>query len=40
MRTYTFTHTNPDGSKRVEVIEARNVTEALTIYRQRLKESI
>jgi len=38
MKTYTFTHTNPDGSKRVEVIEASNVTEALHIYRQRLKE--
>jgi hypothetical protein len=40
MRTYTFTHTNLDGSKRVEVIEAKNVTEALAIYRQRLKETI
>jgi len=39
MRTYTFTHTAADGSKRVEVVEAENVTQALAIYRQRLKES-
>jgi hypothetical protein len=39
MRTYTFNHTNADGSRRVEVIEAENLTQALAIYRQRLKES-
>jgi hypothetical protein len=38
MRTYTFNHTNADGSRRVEVIEAENLTQALAIYRARLKE--
>lgn len=38
MRTYTFNHTSSDGSRRVEVIEAENLTQALAIYRARIKQ--
>jgi hypothetical protein len=38
MKTYTFSNINADGSRRVEVVEAENLTQALAIYRQRLKE--
>ncbi len=38
MNTYTFTHRRPDGTERTYTIEAANATEALAIYRQRIKQ--
>jgi hypothetical protein len=38
MRTYTFTHTRADGSKKTYTIEAETLTVALTIYRAKVKE--
>ena len=38
MNTYTFTHKRPDGSERTYTIEAKDLTAALAIYRQRIKD--
>jgi len=38
MRTYTFTHTRADGSKKTYTIEAETLTVALTIYREQVKQ--
>lgn len=38
MNTYTFTHRRPDGTERTYVIEAENATQALAIYRRKIKE--
>jgi hypothetical protein len=38
MKTYTFTHTLADGTKKTYTIDANNLTEALSIYRERIKE--
>jgi hypothetical protein len=38
MRTYTFTHTLDDGSKKTYTIEAETLSAALTIYRARIKQ--
>jgi hypothetical protein len=39
MKTYTFSRTLADGSKKVEIIEAENLTQALVIYRQRVRDA-
>ena len=39
MRTYNLTHTDSDGKKTSFVIEAENLAEALSIYREQLKEA-
>jgi hypothetical protein len=38
MNTYTFTYTRPDGFERTYTIQAENLTAALAIYRQRIKD--
>lgn len=38
MKTYSFTHTFADGTQRTYTIEAENLTAALVIYRQRVKD--
>lgn len=38
MKTYSFTHTFADGTKRTYEIEAESLTAALAIYRQRVKD--
>lgn len=37
MRTYTFTHTQADGTKKTYTIEAESLNQALNIYRTRVK---
>lgn len=39
MRTYNLTHTDSAGKKTPFVIEAENLSEALAIYREKLKEA-
>lgn len=39
MRTYSFTHTFEDGTRRTYTIEAENVTAALAIFRQKVKSN-
>ena len=38
MKTYTFSRTLADGTKKIETIEAENLTQALVIYRQRVRD--
>lgn len=39
MKTYSFTHTLSDGTKRTYTIEAESLAAALTIYRQKVKDN-
>lgn len=39
MKTYTFSRTLADGTKKVETVEADNLTQALSIYRQRIRDA-
>jgi hypothetical protein len=39
MRTYTFSRTLADGTKKVEIIEAENLSSALVVYRQRVQDA-
>lgn len=39
MQTYSFTYTFSNGTKRTYTIEAENLTAALAIYRQRIKDA-
>lgn len=38
MKTYTFSRTLADGTKKVEIVEAESLTQALAIYRQRIRD--
>lgn len=39
MKTYTFSRTLADGTKKIETVEAESLTQALVIYRQRVRDA-
>lgn len=38
MKTYNFSRTLADGTKKIETVEAESLTQALAIYRQRIRD--
>lgn len=39
MKTYTFSRTLANGTKKIETVAAENLTQALAIYRQRVRDA-